>query len=545
MVIVAGAASRLWAFSQRGSLWLDEASLALNILTRGFGALATPLDWGQAAPIGFLWLLKAQTVVFSPWPWTLRLWPLIAGILTTALVWRVGRRVAGDAAALLATTAIALSLLAIRYSAEAKPYASDACIALALAWLALEVMDAPEDKGRWRRLRAAGVLAILFSLPSAFVLGAIGIALFPVARRAGKWPRLAVMAASTEWLLTFGIVWFVVVRASAGGEYLKEYWAPVMLDPSAPDILARIIRMLASVAATPLRWLGEIPFALAAIAAFLCGAYSIARRNASHAVLIVGPAALGALASVAGLYPMSDRLAYFAAPLALIASAACVAGAVRALTARATPRAQQAAIGVVTLAVAALTGTDAWRMVRAPGALEETMKPFLHARASARDDSSAVYVFARAAPAWVYATTDWRNVADERARLEFYRKTTGSVAHAAHENFARAGAVRVGEGDSLRVAGSPLELVGLAPGVRYRIAGPTSRDGVAPGWAEEEARRIAATAAPAIWIVASHFFEGTPRDELAPLIAALQAKGFTIVGGERGGRDAVTVKLQR
>ncbi|MDQ8155451.1 MAG: hypothetical protein P3B98_12400, partial [Gemmatimonadota bacterium] len=50
--IVLGLVARTWALSQRGSLWLDEASLALNIMTRSFGELLQPLDWGQAAPVG-------------------------------------------------------------------------------------------------------------------------------------------------------------------------------------------------------------------------------------------------------------------------------------------------------------------------------------------------------------------------------------------------------------------------------------------------------------------------------------------------------------
>ena len=42
IAIVLGAAVRAWALSRRGSLWLDEAALALNVMTRTFSGLLHP-----------------------------------------------------------------------------------------------------------------------------------------------------------------------------------------------------------------------------------------------------------------------------------------------------------------------------------------------------------------------------------------------------------------------------------------------------------------------------------------------------------------------
>jgi hypothetical protein len=535
---------RAWCLTQRGSLWLDEASLALNVLGRGFGGLASPLDWGQAAPVGFLWILKALTLALGPAEWVLRLWPFVAGACLLPLTWLVGRRLVGEGGALLATVSLAASLLAIRYSAEAKPYASDACVALALVWLALRVHEDLENKARWRALRAAGVLALLISLPSAFVLGAIGISLFPAARKAGKWPGIAVIAASLEWLITFAIMWFVVVRTASGGAYLREYWAPVMLDVSAPNFLARAIRMLASVSSTPLRWDGALGPAVAAMVAALCGLVAVARKNPAGALLLGGPAALGALASLIGVYPMSDRLAFFAAPLMILAAATCAAGLVQAVTSRGDPRLQAATVTMVAMLLAVWIGSDSRRMVRDPGSLEATREIFVPVRADAMRDRVPVYVFARAAPAWLYETMDWKNV--DATRYEFYRATTGDVERGAHENFARPLPVVTGEGTPLRVPGAePAELIGLATGVRYRVVGATSRDGVASGWAAEEARRIAEVANPSAWIVASHFFEGTVRDELIPLVEALRSAGLEVAEERRGVRDVIALRVER
>jgi hypothetical protein len=538
-VILAGGAVRLWVLTERGSLWLDEASLALNILGRGFGGLAAPLDWGQAAPVGFLWIVKALTAVLGTEEWVLRLVPCVAGVALLPLTWVVGRRLVGEGGALLATTAVGSSLLAIRYSAEAKPYASDAAIALALVWLATRVMDAPDDRRRFHLLVAAGVAAVILSLPAAFVIGAIGLAILGGSRV----PKQKVVAASAAWLATFALTWFVVVRESSGGAYLREYWAPVMLDVSAPNFVARALRLLASVSSTPLRWDGELAPAAIVMVATLCGVFAVARTSMAMALLVVGPTLFAGAASLGGLYPMSDRLAFFAAPLMMLAGGKCVAGAIAMIAARGGPRLANGALVATAAAIAAWIGTDAQRLVRAPGQLEPTRALFQNLRLDAGTSGAPVYVFARAAPAWLYATNAWGRLPTDR--FTHYRRLTGDVSSEAHENFRREGAVSPQAGEGYLVPGAiPVELIGLAPGVRYRVVGATSRDGVSPGWAAEEARRIAAVANPTAWIVASHFFEGTTRDELAPLLEAVRSAGLDVREERRGGRDAIALRVQ-
>jgi hypothetical protein len=45
------------------------------------------------------------------------------------------------------------------------------------------------------------------------------------------------------------------------------------------------------------------------------------------------------------------------------------------------------------------------------------------------------------------------------------------------------------------------------------------------------------------WVVASHFYEGTPRDELAPLVGALRTAGLTVAEERRTGRDALALRV--
>ena len=52
-----GVALRIVAYLRRSTLWVDEAALARNVVERSLHDLLTvPLDYGQAAPKGFLLL---------------------------------------------------------------------------------------------------------------------------------------------------------------------------------------------------------------------------------------------------------------------------------------------------------------------------------------------------------------------------------------------------------------------------------------------------------------------------------------------------------
>lgn len=555
-VIVIGVALRIWVLSQRGSLWLDEASLVLNVLGRDFGALATPLDWGQAAPVGFLWLEKGLAALLGPREWVLRLWPFLASVGGLGLTWWVGKRLVGPVAALLATVGTAASLLELRYAAEAKPYASDAFVALGVVALVIRLREQPLSSRRWALLGAGGVAAVLFSLPSVFVLAAVGCALLPDLKRAGMQVRAVAFAVGLAWLATFGALWILMIRDSSGGGYLREYWAPVMLDPRAPDFVARLIRAVASAAATPLRWTGDVPVALTLVALWVAGAALAWRRGWQALALLVGPFLIAALASVAGVYPLSDRLAAFAIPGALLIVAIPVAWILDQAARRVGERVAPAIVLVSALALGAWVAMDSARIVKAPGTLEPTRALFAGVRTSADSTGAGVYVFARAVPAWVYTTTDWK--APDRDRLTAFLEAAGSTDAQGHENFARRDGVMLGDAEGMvagavsemragRMAFTKLEFIGLAAGVRYRIAGAPSAEGPSRGWAEEEARRIGmlvdGTFAGTAWIVGSHFFEGTPRDELQPLIAAVRAKGFQIVEERRGGRDAIALRV--
>src|SRR5205823_3603666 len=131
---------RLRQYAAGRSLWIDEAWLALNVLTHSFRGLAGHLDFEQVAPVPFLWSIRLSHLALGTSEQALRLVPLLAGTLLLLFVWRVAAPILGEAWALLALALAAMNPVLIYYSNELKPYSTDALVCLVVTWLALRVI---------------------------------------------------------------------------------------------------------------------------------------------------------------------------------------------------------------------------------------------------------------------------------------------------------------------------------------------------------------------------------------------------------------------
>jgi hypothetical protein len=90
-------------------LWTDEAALALNVIHKSVLDLAEPLELNQAAPAGFLLLVKLATLAFGTAEPALRLVPFLFGLASMILYWRLACRTLQAFPAVLATWAFAVS----------------------------------------------------------------------------------------------------------------------------------------------------------------------------------------------------------------------------------------------------------------------------------------------------------------------------------------------------------------------------------------------------------------------------------------------------
>src|SRR5688572_19926928 len=208
-----GTLLRIRQFLSDRSLWLDEAMLALNIVTRSFSELLEPLLHSQAAPLGFLFFEKIIVKLFGNHEFSLRIFPLLMGVIAIFLMLRVTKAYVGDSGCFLGLGLFVLSEKLIYYSSEVKQYSSDVTLTLALLLLAPKCFEPNASPKRLMTFALAASVCVWFSHPIVFVIGGIFAALIVdvlcerKARTQQKlfWIGLAALICAGSFYLTFAI----------------------------------------------------------------------------------------------------------------------------------------------------------------------------------------------------------------------------------------------------------------------------------------------------------------------------------------------------
>jgi hypothetical protein len=219
-------------------IWGDEAFVAISLDERSYAGLFHPLEYGQIAPLGWMWLEKAMLDVFGPHEWSLRLPAFVAGIVSAVLMFRLCFRLAPGAGGLLGFAIFAASYYPVRHGAEVKPYAFDLLWALLLITAALAFLEARPRARAWIGLALSVWLGVWFSYPSLFVSAAALSLLGWRALRGRRWPELwlllwvgGVGAASALWML---IAYAAPHAAAASWLTEMAMWTPAFPPAAQP-----------------------------------------------------------------------------------------------------------------------------------------------------------------------------------------------------------------------------------------------------------------------------------------------------------------------
>ena len=203
-------------------IWGDEAFLAMNFLLRDAAGMLEPLEYGQIAPLLFMWAELAVVRGFGISELALRLLPFLCGIASMLVFWRFAGRILDRRSALLAVAIFAASYYPVRHATEIKPYSSDLLVSLVLSFSAWSVIHQPRILRRWLFLTVAATVGIWLSYPSAFVAGGVGLALLAMlvrernVRLSGLWLAYA---------LCVGVS-FLVMLAVYAGPHTEAGWRP-------------------------------------------------------------------------------------------------------------------------------------------------------------------------------------------------------------------------------------------------------------------------------------------------------------------------------
>lgn len=398
VVFAMGALLRIVHYVTAGSLWHDEACLALNILQRNFLQLLRPLHYDQAAPIGYLWLEKTITLVLGSNEPALRLASLVASLAVLVLLPLLSKRLFGTCCAIIALSIVACSPLWIYYAAELKPYSLDAALAL---WILLcfEALASQPSPAKWTRLFASAALALFLSQTIILILLPVGIALAVVRRGTDRLRALALVVMS---ILIAGGLYLAVYRAEANQVFLKKFWVPYELLVSTPGLKTRLIDTAYNVFFRSTDSMSLYVHTVGVVLLAVLGlGLAVARAGRLRACLLVSPFALLLLASSVGAYPIAPRTILFALPLLIMLVALPLAFLCEWI------RSRGAIWGGVAFGLLILAFTARGALV-ARSNLSKTFprvsRQAIAAYESARN-CNPVYIFSSSLPVWEYYTT--------------------------------------------------------------------------------------------------------------------------------------------
>lgn len=320
-VIVLGTLLRLRQWWPGRSLWFDELELAFNLRDRSFAKLLQPLDQGQAAPVGWLWLERLAVVLNGTGERTLRLVPLLFGVgLLVVLAWAAGLVLRTPAALAVLVLAAAQQYL-VYYSNELKQYSSEAFWVTVLVALGLVLVRRPptaRHAALYWAVALLGATMSMMALPVAGVIGAI-VTIQALRHPAGR-VRAALRFAlpGGVWLAGALALYLTTMRSTQNSAYFKHYWAGAF--PSRP---------LVDIPAT-LHWVGhigntlfgipfDVRFSWAFVLLLLIGAVRCVRRSGVAVLaVLLAPALIGIGAAAVSVYPFLGRLALYSMPSILL-----------------------------------------------------------------------------------------------------------------------------------------------------------------------------------------------------------------------------------
>jgi len=333
-LVLLGVALRFRQYVFNRSLWFDEANLALNVAYRDIWTLLTePLMYLQTAPPGFLVAARAMAVALGTFDWAFRLVTFIAGVSVVLLAVLLARReLTSTAARLTFVGLVALSPVLIFYSSEFKQYSSDALAAIAIL-AAFSYRSSPY--GTWL-LAGTGFVALVWSLPAAFVAAPTGLFLLYEAVHSRRYNQVLLVALA--WLAGAALHGAHIMQVGVHHEFMMGFWRKLGGFPPSPlnSIAAMLwypeafLRFVYMAFKTPHFAGPHSDEALSSPAGFglaiaLAASLALAFIRRRPMGLVAAAAILLTLvASAFGIYPFSTRLVLFLVPLAFFIMAAAI-----------------------------------------------------------------------------------------------------------------------------------------------------------------------------------------------------------------------------
>ncbi|MCM8787160.1 MAG: hypothetical protein NC935_03810 [Candidatus Omnitrophica bacterium] len=318
IIIYFGILLRLFQYLYNRSLWLDEAKLALNIVNCSLKELLLkPPTMLQVAPFGFLLIEKIIVFLLGNSEYTLRLFPLLSGILSLFLFHKLAKRFLGLKAIPIAVGLFAILPPLIYYSSELKQYSSDVMITL-LIYLIIFYILGVEKLTLWETFLfgTIGSILIWFSHPAIFVITGLSAVLIFYHLKENKWLKIIKLSvAFLMWAISFVIFYYICQKniTEIGKKILLHYWA----GGFAPILPLKLHQIKWYVITFFKVFEDPVGIFLRGIAAsfFIVGSISMFKEKRKLFFLLISPIFFTLLASGLCKYPFKGRIILFIVPM--------------------------------------------------------------------------------------------------------------------------------------------------------------------------------------------------------------------------------------
>ncbi len=145
VIVLAALAMRVPGMFQ--SIWFDEACMSDQRIGTWPQLLATL--YVDIHPPLYVLFMHFWNGVFGDSEVSMRILPLVCGLLSLPLTFSIGRRLVGEPAALMATIMLALSPVHLWYSVEARLYAPMLLTTLVMIEVFHRIIERPNKRGLW------------------------------------------------------------------------------------------------------------------------------------------------------------------------------------------------------------------------------------------------------------------------------------------------------------------------------------------------------------------------------------------------------------
>lgn len=409
LCIGVGAILHVVPYFYNRALWIDEAMLASSICTRTFGTLVTsPLDFGQSAAIGWLFIEKAISNIFGNSEVALRIFQLFSSFGCMILLYGIMRGRVKRHYALLAVAFFSLTNRFIYYGNELKPYMFDnfCCLLILFLWQNFKSQ-------KLRQLPFVAICAVMIwcSFPAVFFVASCMVfvciseaAQFHRERKLLHLVRIALCAPVLCSFVLNYVLWLKGTSDNAGG---MDYWS-LLRFPIVPKSAADVIT-IAKMAFQFFSFYGNkiFVYVLCLLLVLWCATCIRAKNDPSDLLLPFTMSLVLLLgASHLGFYPIQDRLVQ-SWSIFMLVFAAFMLNAIEANFKDKTVfsgSANNVPYLLVVMVFLAYTGASGCRMLFARGVYNPTseVKSAVRYLKENLTEEDAVYVYVHAIPIFLY-----------------------------------------------------------------------------------------------------------------------------------------------